>query len=218
MNQDRKRLLSFIAIFLFTLLVITATWLGLKFLDDLKITEIFVSFIVNLIGIFVGAGLAYWFALNQFEIQSKNLEKKALSDKVFELYDEFNSSGMLRIRSEAGKLTRQHPNTPAREMYKTEGGEKSLSIWVLARFYEKLWITIDNQKIDISYVPDFFGETFYWWYIVYFEENLLLYETQMCTRIAKLKAWFDLQVSDKTVERWTKRSTESKSKRQLTND
>lgn len=214
MKRDSKRFLGFIAIFLFTLLVVIATWLGLNYLETLKIIEIFVAFIVNLIGIFVGAGLAYWFALNQFEIQSENLDKKALSDKAFELYEEFNSSRMLSIRMGADKLTRQYPNTPIREIYKTAGGEeKTLSVWVLARFYEKLWITIENQKIDVSYVPLFFGETFYWWYIIYFEENLLLYEMQMCIRIKNLKAWFDSQSSYETVEGWLKKATEAKNKR-----
>ena len=163
MNKNSKRVLSFVGVFLFALLIITAIWLGLKYLNTLKLIEIFVAFIINLIGIFVGAGLAYWFALNQFEIQSKNLDKKALSDKAFELYEEFNDSRMLKIRMDADKLIRQNKNIPIREIYKTTGGEgKTLSIWVLARFYEKLWITIDNEKIDVSYVPHFFGETFYW--------------------------------------------------------
>ncbi|NJK54215.1 MAG: hypothetical protein HC936_18155 [Leptolyngbyaceae cyanobacterium SU_3_3] len=179
-----------------------------------KQVELLATAVANLFGTIVGATLAFWFALRQLTIQSKEVHKKALVDTTFELHREFNSSEMSEARNRADKIFKQYPTPVTLDALEENFPEvEARPIYLVIRFYQRLWLAIKNKRVDTKLIPELFGEIFYWWFVNYLEPQVMPVGWQICSDIQDLKNWFD-ENSDQIMYRvWLDRALLEKQKR-----
>jgi hypothetical protein len=122
-----------------------------------KQVELLATFLTNLLGTTIGAALAFWFALRQLAIQSRETHHKRLFDTAFELHREFNSFEMTAARSQADRVLQQHLLTKLDALYDTLPEETLRPVWLVIYFYERLWLAIENKQVDTKLVPELFG-------------------------------------------------------------
>ena len=126
----------------------------------------YVSLISGITGALIGAVSANYFA-----------SKSRKSNQTFEFHKEFNDSTFSKYRSEAYLLVCSHPNKNYEELWEEEfdGNKniKTISLYMIMRFYQRLWLSIKYKKIDLELAPELFGEVFVWWYHFSFEKNLV---------------------------------------------
>ncbi|PIB27893.1 hypothetical protein [Maribacter sp. 4G9] len=122
--------------------------------------------ISGVIGALIGATSANYFA-----------SKSRKSNQTFEFHKEFNSTSFSKYRSEAYLLIKNHPNKNYDELWEEEfhgnNEVRTISLYMIMRFYQRLWLAIKYDKIDNQIAPDLFGEVFVWWYYFSFEKNLV---------------------------------------------
>jgi hypothetical protein len=187
--------------------------LARQYLSFDKQVELLATAIANLFGTIIGATLAFWFALRQLTIQSREAYKKALVDTTFELHREFNNSEMSEARNRADKIFRQYPAPVALDALEENFPDvETRPIYLVIRFYQRLWLAIKNKRVDTKLVPELFGEIFYWWFVNYLEPQVMPVGWQICSDIQDLKNWFD-ENSDQIIHRvWLDRAYLEKQK------
>lgn len=174
-----------------------------KHLPSDKQVEILVGFAANLFGTVIGATLAFWFALRQFSIQSRERHRKALVDTAFELHREFNNKEMSEARNLAFQIIKQNPkNVNLHELTEKLAEIDVRPIYLIVRFYQRLWLAIKNDRVDTNLVPELFGEVFYWWFFNYFESQVVPVGWQICSDIQSLKDWLDNNSDPKSHQSW----------------
>ncbi|MEM6432231.1 MAG: hypothetical protein AAF773_00010 [Cyanobacteria bacterium P01_D01_bin.115] len=111
------------------------------------------------------------------------------SQLTFDMHREFNNAEFSNARRQADLLLRKHPSKRLDEIEEIEEG---YLIWLVIRFYQRLWIAIKYQQIKPQLVPELFGEIFFWWYFIHYKDKLITSSYQS-TRddIEALKTWFD---------------------------
>lgn len=110
---------------------------------------------------------------------------------VFDLQKEFNTEEMYKARRKADIFLKKNPDSDFEEIYENFSEEESRPIWLMVRFYERLWFSIDNNQVNLQLIPKLFGQTFNFWYDTYFHERLLPIGGQSSDHIQKLKHWME---------------------------
>ncbi|MGK7934978.1 MAG: hypothetical protein AB4206_04125 [Xenococcaceae cyanobacterium] len=118
---------------------------------------------------------------------------------VFDLHKEFNSTELYQARRKAeiflNNINREKKHEKIlnfEEIYKQYKEEESRAIWLVVRFYERLWLAIDNNQVDLKLTAKLFGQTFNWWYKHYFKHQLVTIEnSQAGNNIKNLRHWMD---------------------------
>ncbi|MEY3304966.1 MAG: hypothetical protein ACK5RE_01055 [Pseudanabaena sp.] len=121
------------------------------------------------------------------------------SQATFDFHREFDSEVMNRSRILADHLIKKVPNLMLDEMYE-KYPEESFHIWQVINFYRRLWVAIKYGQVKNKLIPELFGETFIWWYLICFERQYLpaYNHFQGRNQILDLKNWLDTH-SDKSV-------------------
>jgi hypothetical protein len=153
--------------------------------------EFWARTLANILGTVIGATLAFWFAIRQFNIQTREAHTKSLTDTAFELHREFNNSELSKARSKGDKILTLYPLETLDVIETNHPEGETQPVYLVVRFYQRLWLAIKYDRINSDIVPDLFGEIFYWWYCLYFESQLIPIGWQVCRDMQDLKNWFD---------------------------
>jgi hypothetical protein len=186
-----------------------ATTLASQRLQSDKQIELLVTVVANLFGTVVGAGLAFWFALRQLGIQSRELHAKSLVDTTFELHREFNAGDLAISRDRADRIPAQYPGKNLDDLYSLLPPDERNHLWNVIHFYERLHLAIKHKRVDEALAGEMFGDVFFWWYLNCFEPQLIPIHRDSSRRIAGLKDWFDATNKEEDIARWTQRAKKS---------
>lgn len=130
------------------------------------------------------------------------------TDLAFTLHREFNDKEMYiaRIKADEFISSKKENRKLLTEMYgKYEYRSESdnlKSLLLVIQFYERLWLVIDNNQVNIELIPELFARIFYAWYIRSFEEQLIPTNWESAIRIKKLKEWIDFKANESEREAW----------------
>lgn len=182
-------------------------------LDAPKQAEVAVSALASLAGTAVAAGLAFWFAFKQFSIQASHSDESAKIDRTYSLSKEFNSSAMFRARGAADKIIEAHPTKTYSELYELLSEKESNYVFLIPRFYERLWFLVDADRLDPKMVCEMFGSIFLWWYVVSFDSQVLPLNWELGARLKKLYEWFRANADGKEFSKWLKDAQEDQQRR-----
>src|SRR5690349_18759239 len=100
---------------------------------------------------------------------NRNREKVLLT---FEMHRELNSYEMSIHRRKADNLIKLFPLTLYSELAHKNDTD-SISVFVLLRFFQRLSQSIKYNQIKKKLVPDLFVDTFYFWYYISYEKNVI---------------------------------------------
>jgi hypothetical protein len=78
---------------------------------------------------------------------------------------------------------------------------------IVIRFYQRLWLAVDNNRIRADLVPKLFGEVFYWWHVVCFESMLSSTGWESWSDINALKDWLDRKATASQRKTWLDKAT-----------
>jgi hypothetical protein len=160
-------------------------------------SQLMLQFVTQLTGTLSGASLAFWFAYVKESAKSAD-------DHLFDFQREFSTGETYQARNKADLLCKQFPHKTIGELYAE--GKDTTPYFLVVRFYERLGYAVDHKRVRLSAVPDFFGEIFYWWYIVSFETQLQPTGWESWRRIVKLKEWMDGHAPAASRAEWIKRA------------
>jgi ABC-type multidrug transport system fused ATPase/permease subunit len=185
-----------------------------------KRTELIFTFASNLLGTFVGAGLAFFFALHLFKIQSNSEAKKKRIDTTFDLLQEFSTHEMAEARSQADKIFTAHKTaTSIEDFYRNLTEDEKRFIRQVLFFFRRLQLSIEYNRVEASPVLKLFGGEFIWLYYVWFE-SLIVPAVSWDTshQMRKLQKWMEKQSkrgkrSKRDYEHWKSEAYESRNKR-----
>jgi hypothetical protein len=156
--------------------------------------ETLVSVGAGLIGTVVGATIAWLAGRRQRRLET-----------AFAMHREFHAPEMTRSRNLAGKLVRDHRSETFDAMREKLDPEETQYVWNVMYFYQRLWLAIKYRSIHSSYVPEIFGENFWWWYFKSYRDQLVPLDWQASRHIAALKNWIERRADKEELERWRKR-------------
>jgi hypothetical protein len=134
--------------------------------------QLIVQFGGTLLGTSVGAILAFIFATWRFNIDRRVSQDKAVSDAAFELHAAFNTLDLLKVRAEADDVIEKNSEERLDVLYSALPKDSTRSLFVVIRFYERVWLGIKNRRLRNDLARDLFGEVFYWWFEVCFDPLL----------------------------------------------
>lgn len=149
--------------------------------NDLLSSEL----LAGVIGSVVGAVLSFSFF--------KRYEKKKFT---LEFHKEWNSKEMSTIRRMADKCLLKYPS----ESYgglRYEDEEGSVYVYIVMRFFQRLWICIKSDNIQKNLSVDLFKDFFFYWYFVSYEKNLIPYKNDFmaASEIEDFYMWLKNRVS-----------------------
>ena len=119
------------------------------------------GFIVAVLGAIAGS-LVTWFISQR----DKSFET------TFSLHDEFFSSDMLRARGIADNYLMENQGTHFRELYYSGDIDKMDSVFIVAEFYERLYLAFKHRRVRKPMATELFAEIFIYWYINYFKKGM----------------------------------------------
>ncbi len=138
------------------------------------------------------------------------------TDLAFALHREFNTKEMFEARNKADDfLASQISDIPLDQLYKKPFLEEIQNVLLIIRFYERLWLAIDQSQLNKKLVPKLFGEVFYWWLICCFDKQLLSskckwYEMEAAKNIRDLRDWMDKNTEKLERDKWIAWAEEDK--------
>ena len=141
--------------------------------------------------------------------------KRSQTSLTFDFHREFNNAEYSRARRRCYRLLKKYPNRDFEEISELEDYEPSADIWFIVRFYQRLWIAIKYKQLNTKSVPELFGENFFWWYVVHFEDKLLPIPCQASREIKQLKKWLDNNSSKSLRAYWLRLAQTSRQKQML---
>lgn len=125
------------------------------------------------------------------------------SQLLLDLHRDFNGIDFCAARNEAHKLLQKYPIKNVQEVEILEGGS---NVFVVVRFYQRLWMLVNNKLIPTKFVGALFGEVFYLWYYDHFQERLLPLQWQVARDVESLKAWFEKKCPASDTSLWADRA------------
>ena len=157
-------------------------------------TEVLAALLGTLVGGFIS-----WIA-NSYQNKSQ---------ATFEFHREFDSEVMHKSRILADQLVKKNPGFTLYEIYE-KYPEESFHIWQVINFYRRLWTAIKYNQVQAKLIPDLFGETFIWWYLICFEKQYLpAYDRFGAPKqILKLKKWLDMHSDKSAMNEWVELALE----------
>jgi hypothetical protein len=135
--------------------------LTLQAINLLPMSEILSSnLFAALLGTFIGAYLSFW-------LTRRNDKVKLTMD----FHKEWHSYDMSLHRRLAYHCIKQFPDTNYNNL--TSADEKgSISIFIVLRFYQRLWQCFDNGSLNRQLTATLFYENFYWYYFISYVTSL----------------------------------------------
>lgn len=190
-----------------------ATILSVRHLDAQKQIELLATFISNLLGTVVGAGLAFWFALRQFSLQSDLEAGKKRIDTTFELHREIIED-LVKARTQADRLLKTHQKGKTLDVLQRELAEAEIyPILQVVFFYRRLQLAIDYNRVEDSLVPELFGEKFIWWYYVWFTSILLPLNWLSSKQMRRLQEWMERNSEESIYQQWVSEAHQARDER-----
>jgi hypothetical protein len=159
--------------------------------------ETLVSVGAGLIGTLVGAAIAWLAGSRQRRLET-----------AFAMHREFHASEMTHSRNLAGKTVREHRSETLDAIRRKLAPEQTQHVWNVLYFYQRLWLAINYGSIHKRYVPEMFGENFWWWYVKSYRDQLVPLDWQASRHIAALMDWMERNADQNEMERWRKRAVE----------
>ena len=125
---------------------------------------------------------------------------------VFDLHNEFNPKEMYEARNKADIfLATVAPDINLKDLYdEQQSPDQIQNVLLVVRFYERLWVAIDKDQLKKEFVPELFGELFYWWFIYCFKKRLLVsgVDWHAKDKIKELKDWMDSNTKPSERQTW----------------
>lgn len=125
-------------------------------------TMALISAFIGVVGALLGSGVA---AIQTNRFQNRN--------RALLFFREFNSREMSEHRDKAYGFVSENP------FFKLYGhhidGKETpelISIWIVARFFQSLYINIKTNNVDISIAEYHLGFLFVWWWRNYYEQAM----------------------------------------------
>lgn len=115
--------------------------------------------------------------------------RKGKREYAFELQRELNNVEMSRARYEAFHYIEQHPELSLVDLEKLHGPQLT-PLYILLRFYQRLWLAIHYKNIHTTLVKEIFPEIFYYWHYIYFKDNVPS-DWLLGKHMHALAAWFE---------------------------
>ena len=137
--------------------------------------------------------------------QIKRHDDEHKSQAAFDLHREWSTEGMLVTRTRAGKLLSNYPG-PISQLEAQGDPDEAARVWVVLNFFMRLQRFIEKDQIDVSLVPDLFGDTFYWWNKRFKEKELDQAGWLSSEVISHLQDWFEKNVPKDRLELWETRA------------
>ena len=109
---------------------------------------------------------------------------------AFDMHKEINGLEMSRHRRIAGKFIETHPVKNFRELSVVDE-EKTISVLMIMRFYQRLWLSVKHGQIKKNLVNELFSEVFYYWYYLSYQHNLLVLDWDAAAQIKELASWME---------------------------
>ncbi|TCP80413.1 hypothetical protein C8J31_11682 [Rhizobium sp. PP-CC-2G-626] len=129
-------------------------------------------------------------------------DQKARTDRTLQFFREFCSREMALARNEASLFVKDHR---ALELHGNEFDSTlermSVPVWIVARFFQSLWVHIKNHSVDNASTSELFGSIFIWWHVNYL--STALYEGWKITSdLQDFEGWLRSSVDPSEFERW----------------
>ena len=128
---------------------------------------------------------------------------------AFDMHNEFSNAEYSQARNKAYHILCKYSGKNFDEISAIEG-ETIYPVWFIARFYQRLWLAIKHKQIKHQLVPELFGDVFYEWYILHYEEKLVDQPHQLARDISNLMMWFNRNTPKTMTGYWTTRTLEFK--------
>jgi hypothetical protein len=125
---------------------------------------------------------------------------------VYDLHREWNTETMMLARVSAARLVGN--KGAALDLFHVgmeEDPEGAARVWTVVAFYERLWLSIQADRIDNSLVAPLFGDAFYWWYMKCFHSKLRTRGWESLKHMDQLWNWICSHASETELEEWTER-------------
>jgi hypothetical protein len=121
-----------------------------------------VTLLTALVGVLVGA-----------LISGISVRRTRRRDLTYAMHREFFGQEMGKTRVEARERLPHVIGKSLSEMDREDGSAGiNLPLWQMIRFYQRLAVMIEHDEVSRKMIPELFGGTFIWWYIVYFEDSV----------------------------------------------
>ena len=104
------------------------------------------------------------------------------------MHKEYGTLEMSNHRKNAAVFIQKYPKTTFDKISEKDK-ELSISLLMIMRFYQRLWLAIKHNQIKNSLIPELFGEAFYYWYFLSFEPNLTTIYWDSSSQIKELLIW-----------------------------
>ena len=224
--HHRSRLVIRICLVIVALLVsfwavsIVRTIIFKTFLESGKRSEVYVAFLTTLIAAAIGAAVSAFIAYQFARMQAQDKSRNDALAYTAGLYDKF--SLLYPERTAADEFLRQYPTENLHDLYQ-EHGIRSQAIWRIIDFYSLLLLAFKLGQVDEDLALGLFGQTFYWWYWVSFNPQLIdtlhpaVGEWVGTVHMQELKVYFDQRLMAKKKPRlrddWNSKGQKVRAKR-----
>ena len=154
----------------------------------------------------LGAGAAAAVTLVMWLAQ-RYRERRMLT---FDFHRELSSAEFGLVRARADTFLKKHPHGSFEDVSREardvadDTSDLNVNIWVVARFYQRLEIARLHNELEVSLLPELFGDIFYWWFHKHFKDRLVVmhsdYETSRA--IDSFNKWLEQNATREQKERW----------------
>jgi hypothetical protein len=149
-------------------------------------------------GVIVGSSLT-----NYFDI------RKARKKMALDLHQEWNGTEMSIHRRKAYRLVNTYPTTLF-DQFVEEHDDASISLFVVMRFFQRIYHVVNNQQANVSLMHDLFAEMYYDWYYQHLENGITSLRGDISKDLVNLMKWFKTQVSFVDDQEWMMKYQEKK--------
>ncbi|MEM8718894.1 MAG: hypothetical protein AAGE84_06240 [Cyanobacteria bacterium P01_G01_bin.39] len=191
--------------------MILITVLTVRYLEPQKQIELLATLTSNLLGTVIGAGLAFWFALRQFSIRSSSESQKNRIDTTFSLHQEITTE-LFEARVKADELLTMHKTKSLDILQNHLSETETRYVWQIIFFYRRLELAIDYERIELSLIPELFGQKFIWWYHVWLT-SVVPSEWESSNQLKKLQIWVEKNSKESMYKQWKDDATQARSER-----
>lgn len=162
-----------------------------------------ITLAVGILGVFLGAFLTK-------EYQKNSLKK----EYAYNMFTEINGVEMTKLRRDAYLIIKQHIDKNIEQLGTSVESKGDLSVYVILRFYQRLWFAIKYCRIDNKLAKNLFYDLFYYWHYVYFKDGVPD-DWAAKTDLVELAGWFEKRLPEKIhqelTEKYAKKRDEIKS-------
>ena len=153
--------------------------------------ESLINAMSGFLGAVLGALIAWLAGLRQARVA-----------QTFELHREFNSADMIDSRYRASQLLERHRGEDYAQLRRSLGRVEMQDVWNIMYFYQRLWLAVRHGHVRNQYVPELFGEIFFWWWEHSFEHQLAHLSVEPAQHVKAFKSWMEAHSTEKDRMRW----------------